>query len=125
MRFAPGIRIFGVEPEQGNDTLLSLRAGQRVGIPMPETIADGLRATKPGALTFPIVQKHVEDIVLVSDSRNSRGDEVSAHANEDPGGTERRCFSRCGDAGKSCRRGDSQDRRDSSGGNVDLEPCAL
>jgi threonine dehydratase len=64
----PGIRIFGVEPEQGNDTLLSLRAGERVAIPLPETIADGLRATKPGALTFPIVQKHVEDIVLVSDS---------------------------------------------------------
>jgi threonine dehydratase len=64
----PGIRIFGVEPEQGNDTLLSLRAGQRVGIPLPETIADGLRASKPGALTFPIVQKHVEDIVLVTDA---------------------------------------------------------
>jgi threonine dehydratase len=63
----PGIRIFGVEPEHGNDTLLSLRAGQRIGIPLPDTIADGLRATKPGALTFPIVQKHVEDILLVSD----------------------------------------------------------
>jgi len=64
----PGIRIFGVEPEQGNDTLLSLRAGERLGIPLPETIADGLRAAKPGALTFPIVQKNVEDILLVSDS---------------------------------------------------------
>jgi len=63
----PGIRIFGVEPEQGNDTLLSFRAGQRLGIPLPETIADGLRATKPGAITFPIVQKHVEDIALVND----------------------------------------------------------
>jgi threonine dehydratase len=64
----PAIRIFGVEPELGNDTLLSLRAGERIGIPLPETIADGLRATKPGALTFPIVQKHVEDIALVSDT---------------------------------------------------------
>jgi threonine dehydratase len=64
----PGIRVFGVEPEQGNDTLLSLRAGSRVEIPLPETVADGLRATKPGALTFPIIQHHVEDIVLVSDS---------------------------------------------------------
>jgi threonine dehydratase len=62
-----GIRVFGVEPERGNDTLLSLRAGSRVEIGLPETIADGLRATKPGALTFPIVQKHVEDVVLVSD----------------------------------------------------------
>src|ERR1700733_2091471 len=64
----PGIRIFGVEPEQGNDTLLSVRAGQRVGVPLPETIADGLRVAKPGALTFPIVQKHVEDIFLVTDN---------------------------------------------------------
>jgi threonine dehydratase len=64
----PGIRIFGVEPAQGNDTLLSLRAGQRIAIPLPETIADGLRAAKPGEITFPIVQKHVEDIALVSDS---------------------------------------------------------
>ncbi len=63
----PGIRIFGVEPEQGNDTLLSLRAGQRIGIPLVESIADGLRASQPGGLTFPIVQKHVEDIFLVSD----------------------------------------------------------
>jgi threonine dehydratase len=63
----PAIRIFGVEPEQGNDTLLSFRAGERIGIPLPETIADGLRSAKPGAITFPIVQKHVEDIVLVSD----------------------------------------------------------
>ena len=45
-----------------------MRAGERIEIPLPETIADGLRAAKPGALTFPIVQKHVEDIVLVSDS---------------------------------------------------------
>ncbi len=63
-----GIRVFGVEPEQGNDTLLSLRAGSSVEIGLPETIADGLRVTKPGALTFPIIQEHVEDIVLVSDS---------------------------------------------------------
>ncbi len=107
-----GIRVFGVEPEQGNDTLLSLRAGSRVEIPLPDTIADGLRATKPGALTFPIVQKHVEDIVLVSDSEIRSRDEISAHANEDPGGTERRCFRRGGDAPQnpercSARRGNS------------------
>jgi threonine dehydratase len=64
----PSIRIFGVELERGNDTLLSLRAGELVSIPLPETIADGLRTSKPGALTFPIVQKHVEDVVLVSDA---------------------------------------------------------
>jgi threonine dehydratase len=63
----PAIRIFGVEPEDGNDTYLSFRSGSRVEIPMPQTIADGLRAQKPGAITFPIIQKNVEDILLVSD----------------------------------------------------------
>ncbi len=63
----PEIRIFGVEPADANDTYLSFRAHSRVEIPMPLTVADGLRATKPGELTFPIIQKHVEDIVLVSD----------------------------------------------------------
>ena len=63
----PGIRVFGVEPEDGNDTYLSLRSGSRVDIPTPQTIADGLRAQKPGALTFPIIQKNVEDILLVTD----------------------------------------------------------
>ena len=64
---SPNIRIFGVEPADANDTYLSVRAGSRVEIPMPLTVADGLRATKPGELTFPIIQKHVEDVVLVSD----------------------------------------------------------
>lgn len=64
----PGMRIFGVEPEHGNDTLLSLRAGERVSIASPDTIADGLRASQPGLLTFPIIQQHVEDIALVGDA---------------------------------------------------------
>jgi threonine dehydratase len=63
----PGIRIFGVEPEDGNDIYLSLRAGHRVTIPPPRTIADGLRVTTPGELTFPIIRELVEDVVLVSD----------------------------------------------------------
>ena len=62
-----GIRIFGAEPEDANDTFLSLRAGRRVEIPPPKTLADGLRATRPGELTFPILQELAEDILLVSD----------------------------------------------------------
>jgi threonine dehydratase len=63
----PSIRVFGVEPELANDTWQSFRKGERVGIAPPETIADGLRSPMPGALTFPIMQKLVEDIVLVSE----------------------------------------------------------
>ena len=64
----PSIRIFGVEPEDGNDTFLSFQAGERRAIPLPETIADGLRSTQPGELTFPILRKLAERIVLVSDA---------------------------------------------------------
>jgi threonine dehydratase len=61
-----GIRIFGAEPEGANDTYLSLAAGKRVAV-QPNTIADGLRVSQPGRLTFPIVQSLAEAILLVSD----------------------------------------------------------
>ncbi|MCI0337983.1 MAG: threo-3-hydroxy-L-aspartate ammonia-lyase [Acidobacteria bacterium] len=61
------IRIFGVEPEAGNDTWQSLRKGERIEIAIPQTIADGLQTAAPGKLTFPIVQELVDDILLVSD----------------------------------------------------------
>jgi threonine dehydratase len=63
----PQIRIFGIEPEAGNDTWLSLRKGERVEIAVPKTIADGLQVTAPGKLTFPIIRELAEGILLVSD----------------------------------------------------------
>jgi threonine dehydratase len=63
----PAIRIFGAEPEGANDTFLSMLAGERVAVEHPDTIADGLRSPIPGKLTFPILQRLVERIVLVSD----------------------------------------------------------
>ena len=63
----PQIRVFGAEPEDANDTFLSFRAGRRVEIPPPSTLADGLRATRPGEVTFPILQALVEDILPVSE----------------------------------------------------------
>ncbi len=65
----PNIRIFGVETDVSNDWWLSLRAGERVKIEPPETIADGIRTQQPGELTFPIIQRHVEEILLVSDEQ--------------------------------------------------------
>jgi threonine dehydratase len=64
----PAIRVFGAEPEGANDTFLSLEAGERVSVPHPDTIADGLRAPKPGELTFPILQRLLERVLLVSDT---------------------------------------------------------
>jgi threo-3-hydroxy-L-aspartate ammonia-lyase len=64
----PGIKVFGVETETANDTFLSFRKGERVTIPPPPTIADGIRLTTPGALTFPVLQERLTDVVLVSDA---------------------------------------------------------
>jgi threonine dehydratase len=63
----PAIRVFGAEPEGANDTYLSMKAGERVAVPHPNTIADGLRSPKPGELTFPVLQRFVEKVILVSD----------------------------------------------------------
>jgi threonine dehydratase len=62
----PEIRVFGAEPEGANDTYLSLRAGRRVEV-NPDTIADGLRSRTPGELSFPILQRLLEEVILVSD----------------------------------------------------------
>ena len=56
-----------MEPERANDTYQSFAKGERVTIPPPETIADGLRAPAPGKLTFPVIRRHVEKILLVSE----------------------------------------------------------
>jgi threo-3-hydroxy-L-aspartate ammonia-lyase len=63
----PEIRCFPVEPETADDTRQSFLKGDRISIPPPPTIADGLRVQIPGALTFPIVQRVAEDVLTVSD----------------------------------------------------------
>jgi threonine dehydratase len=64
---APGISIFGVEPEAGDDWVQSLARNERVTIPVPDTIADGMQTTAPGELTFPIVRALCAGAVTVSD----------------------------------------------------------
>jgi threonine dehydratase len=63
----PGIRCFAVEPELANDTRKSFLKGERVQIPPPATIADGLRVQTPGALTFPVLRNTAEDVLTVSE----------------------------------------------------------
>jgi threo-3-hydroxy-L-aspartate ammonia-lyase len=63
----PRIRCFAVEPSTADDTRQSFLKGERVSIPPPPTIADGLRVQIPGTLTFPIVQQLAEDVLTVTD----------------------------------------------------------
>jgi threonine dehydratase len=63
----PKIRCYPVEPDTADDTRQSFLKGERVSIPPPPTIADGLRVQIPGKLTFPIVHKLADDVLIVSD----------------------------------------------------------
>ena len=63
----PAIRVFGAEPALANDYALSLKAGHPVKVDGNATIADGLRTPQPGEITFPIIQKLIEDVLLVTE----------------------------------------------------------
>ncbi len=63
----PQVSVFGVEAEAANDTWQSLRQGARVKISLPDTAADGMRNLTPGSVTFPLVQRAVKDVLLVSE----------------------------------------------------------
>jgi len=62
------VRCYAVEPDTGDDTRQSFLKGERVTVPPPPTIADGLRVQSPGAMTFPILQETATDVLTVSDA---------------------------------------------------------
>ena len=65
---APQCRLYGVEPEAGNDGQQSLRSGSILHIDTPKTIADGAQTQHLGNYTFPIIQRDVNDILTASDA---------------------------------------------------------
>ena len=65
---SPGIRVIGVEPAAGDDAARSLRTRTLQRVENPQTIADGARTESLGRLTFPLVLRHVHDIITVTDA---------------------------------------------------------
>lgn len=70
---SPDCKLYGVEPEAGNDGQQSFRSGKLVHIDTPRTIADGAQTQQLGHLTFPIIQRDVNDIVTASDAQLVEG----------------------------------------------------
>jgi threonine dehydratase len=64
---APDCHVVGVEPAAGDDVTQSFRTGKIVTIAVPDTIADGARTTAPGTVTFPLVQRYVNEMATVTD----------------------------------------------------------
>lgn len=65
---SPDCKVYGVEPEAGNDGQRSLREGRIVKIAAPKTIADGAQTLALGAINFEIIRRDVTDILTVSDA---------------------------------------------------------
>ena len=66
---SPGTRVIGVEPASGDDAARSLRTRTLQRVDNPLTIADGARTQSMGALTFPLVLRHVSVIITVTDAQ--------------------------------------------------------
>jgi threonine dehydratase len=64
---APSCRVVGVEPALADDATRSFQTGRLHTVTNPETIADGARTPSLGVLTFPLVRRHVDDMVTVSE----------------------------------------------------------
>ena len=65
---SPKTKLYGVEPEAGNDGQRSLRSGSIVHIDTPKTIADGAQTQHLGNYTFEIIKRDVDDILTAGDA---------------------------------------------------------
>jgi threonine dehydratase len=65
---SPACRVVGVEPAAADDAARSFRTGELHTVHNPDTIADGARTPSLGAITFPLIQRYVHDIVTVTDA---------------------------------------------------------
>ena len=63
----PSIRMFGAEPERGNDMQQSLRSGRIVSIDVPRTICDGQQTQAVGEHPFEVIRTLVSDVLSVPD----------------------------------------------------------
>jgi threonine dehydratase len=61
------IKVIGVQSEHAASYVPSLKAGKVVEIKTTATIADGIAVSKPGAIPFELISKHIDKVVTVSE----------------------------------------------------------
>jgi threonine dehydratase len=120
---SPACKVYGVEPEAGDDGRRSFRSGAIVHIDTPKTIADGAQTQHLGQLTFPIIRRDVEDVLTASDAQLVDAMRFFAARMKlvvEPTG----CLGFAGARGMSERLAGRRVGVVLSGGNVDLERLA-
>jgi len=65
-------KVLGVEPEKASSMHQSIKNGKITRLHDTTSIADGLATREPGLLTFNIVKRNVDEILLVSDEQIER-----------------------------------------------------
>jgi len=63
----PQLRIIGVQAAGAPSALLSRRKGEPVTLPTAKSLADGIVVKRLGELTFPIIEKLVDELVTVEE----------------------------------------------------------
>ncbi|MFS8978877.1 threonine/serine dehydratase [Cupriavidus necator] len=69
----PSVRVVGAEPALTPKYYHSRLNKQRTTLPLKNTIADGLRISVPGQNPYPIIERYVDEIVLVEDEHIVQG----------------------------------------------------
>jgi threonine dehydratase len=78
----PQVQVYGAEPLTSATMSAALQAGRIVETEEQDTLADGCAGNiEPGSITFPIIQRLVDGIILVSEE--SIRDAISKIARED------------------------------------------
>ncbi len=65
-------QIVGIEPEGADDCRQSLSAGERVRIDQPTSICDGLCSYEVGEHNWPILQAHLNEVVVLPDAETQQ-----------------------------------------------------
>jgi len=63
----PSVRVVGAEPALTPKYFHSRLNKERTSLPLKKTIADGLRLSVPGQNPYPIIERYVDEIILVED----------------------------------------------------------
>jgi threonine dehydratase len=74
--YAGKIKLIAVEPEAAPTLANALRAGRPVDSPAGGIAADSLAPKRVGELVFPIAQKYVEKVILVSDGEITQAQKI-------------------------------------------------
>jgi threonine dehydratase len=69
----PSVRVIGAEPALTPKYFHSRMNKKRTSLPLKNTIADGLRLSVPGQNPYPIIEKYVDEIILVEDEHIIEG----------------------------------------------------